>query len=264
MWLLLACTEPPPPGSPDAPDHSASPVTAHSGEPPAHSATPPGHTGATEVEPPLGGTSGGDGGEDHPRPVPVTLGSASYRLLAPDGAADARAVRVLVVLSGVEGDVLMMSNLEQLAPAFGLGDVVVAVLDGRTSTAEDAAAALDDVRAAYDVDNDRTFLLSESAGTTEGLELGLSLRQSWFAAYWANDVNARRTPDLDAAALGFAPWGNVGPGGAFADAEALVLGMADAGYQLPADAPYSGPGSGTHGSSAQLIAAVSFFDGRSR
>jgi len=120
------------------------------------------------------------------------------------------------------------------------------------------------VRAAYDIDNDRTWLLSESAGTTAGLELGLDRRPSFFAAYWANDVNAQRTPTYTATELGFAPWGNAGPGGAYADADAIVAGMAAAGYRLPSDAPYSGPGAGTHGDTNQFIAAVEFFVGKTR
>jgi len=158
----------------------------------------------------------------------------------------------------------MMSNMKQVAPYFDLGDCLVAVLDGTSSDADDGAAVLDDVRSSYDVDNDQTWLLSESAGTRAGLELGLSLRQSYFAAYWANDVNAADVPALNAAALGFAPWGNAGPGGDLPDANSIVEGMRDAGYQLPSDAPYSGPGSDTHGSSDQFLAAVSFFAGKRR
>ena len=158
----------------------------------------------------------------------------------------------------------MMSNMRQVAPYFGLEDCLVAVLDGRTTSASDGAAALDGLRGLYDVDNDRTWLLSESAGTSAGLELGLGLRQSYFAAYWANDVNAAGAPALDAGALGFAPWGNAGPGGDFVDAESIVSGIADAGYRLPADAPYSGPGADSHGSTDQFLAAVDFFADKRR
>ena len=99
------------------------------------------------------------------------------------------------------------------------------------------------------MDNDRTFLLSESAGTSAGLQLGFDLRPSYFAAFWANDVNASATPSRSASALGFAPWGNAGPGGDFADANAIVAGMQSAGYRIAEPAPYGGPGAGTHGAS---------------
>ena len=81
---------------------------------------------------------------------------------------------------------------------------------------------------------------------------------SWFAAYWANDVNAVATPSQTAAELGFAPWGNAGPSGDLRNANAIVAGMSDAGWQLPSDAPYSGSGSTTHGSTDQFLAAVDF------
>ena len=77
-------------------------------------------------------------------------------------------------------------------------------------------------------------------------------------------LNARDTPAATAEALGFAPWGNVGPGGDDAGANAIVAAMGAAGYQLPPDAPYSGPGSDTHGSTDQFLEAVSFFSDKSR
>jgi hypothetical protein len=40
--------------------------------------------------------------------------------------------------------------------------------------------------------------------------------------------------------------------------------MKAAGYRLPADAPYSGPGSTSHGSTQQFLAALAFFKGKSR
>ena len=48
-------------------------------------------------------------------------------------------------------------------------------VDGTTARAADGAAVLDAVRADFDVDNDRTWLLSESAGTAAGLLAGLPL-----------------------------------------------------------------------------------------
>jgi hypothetical protein len=160
----------------------------------------------------------------------------------------------------------MASNMKTLAAMSGLGDVIFAVLDGPSTFGNGAAgaAALDYVRGKYNVDNDRSYLLSESAGTKAGLQLGLQLRQSYFAAYWANDVNASATPAKNAAALGFAPWGNAGPGGQLAAAQAIVAGMKAAGYRLPADAPYSGAGSTQHGSTQQFMAAIAFFGGKSR
>ena len=216
------------------------------------------------VEPPFGGTSGGDGGADAPSSTSVTVGGTTYKLLAPTGSAAGRAVPLLIVISGTEGADTMMSNMRQVARYAHLDDALIAVLDGRSTRLADATAVLDDVRADFDVDNDRTWLLSESAGTAVGLQLGLDARTSFFAAYWANDVNARGTPSHTAAELGVAPWGNAGPGGDQPDADAIVAGMRDAGWQLPADAPYSGPGSETHGSTDQFLEAVSFFHDKVR
>jgi len=58
--------------------------------------------------------------------------------------------------------------------------------------------------------------------------------------------------------------GDAGPGGAFSEASIIVTGMDGAGYRLPGDAPYSGPGANQHGSTDQFLAAVSFFAGKSR
>jgi hypothetical protein len=172
----------------------------------------------------------------------------------------------MIVISGTEGMNVMANNLAGLASQLGLGGVVFAVIDGPATFGNGLAGAsvLDDVRQRFNVDNDRTYLLSESAGTRAGLSLGLSLRQSYFAAYWANDVNASATPSKTAAQLGFAPWGNAGPGGALAAATAIVNGMKSAGYRLPTDAPYSGSGSTQHGNPQQFIAALRFFVGKSR
>ncbi|MFH2005179.1 MAG: hypothetical protein ABI333_01200 [bacterium] len=220
----------------------------------------------TGVTPPIGGSSGGSGGTTAPSGAQATAGSVGYIRIVPAGYQQAVPARLMIVYSGTEGAQQMTNNLLQVAGPFGLGDVIFAVLDGVTYYGNGAAGAtvLDHVRSLYNIDNDRTFLLSESAGTSAGLQLGLDLRQSYFAAYWANDVNASATPVLTAGALGFAPWGNAGPGGDFADANAIVAGMQSAGYRLPADAPYSGTGSGTHGSPDQFMAAISFFNGKSR
>jgi hypothetical protein len=79
-----------------------------------------------------------------------------------------------------------------------------------------------------------------------------------------NDVNDRAAPAADAAALGFAPWGNAAPGGDQPDADAIVAGMAAAGYRLPAQAPYAGPGADTHGDPRQFVAAMQFFADKAR
>jgi hypothetical protein len=219
--------------------------------------------GGEGLDPPAGGSSGGSGGGAANGDVRMTPTGVTYRVIAPGGGGPLPA---MVVYSGTEGGATMTSNLLMLAGFTGNDGTVFAVLDGVDYNGDGMAGAdvLDHVRAQYDVDNDRTYLLSESAGTTAGLELGLELRQSYFAAYWANDVNASRLPQLDAAALGFAPFGNAGPGGDFADADAIVGGMEDAGYRTPEPSPYDGTGAGDHGSPDQFIAALQWFPGRTR
>jgi hypothetical protein len=219
--------------------------------------------GGGPLDPPAGGSSGGSGGGAASGDVRMTPSGVTYRVIAPGGAGPLPA---MVVYSGTEGGATMTSNLLMVAGFTGNDGTVFAVLDGVTYNGNGMAGAdvLDDIRAQYDIDNDRTYLLSESAGTSAGLELGLELRQSYFAAYWANDVNASLQPQLDAAALGFAPFGNAGPGGAFADADAIVGGMEAAGYRTPEPSPYDGPGAGDHGSPDQFIAALQWFPGRTR
>ncbi len=216
------------------------------------------------VEPPFEASSGGSGGSDHPSSTSIQIAGVSTWLLAPSGVSGRRSVPLLMVISGTEGAQGMMSNMVQVAPYFGLGDALVVVLDGRYATAADGSVVLDGLRDLYDVDNDRTWLLSESAGTRAGLQLAFDERPSWFAAYWANDVNARDEPTVHADQLGFAPWGNTGPGGDWPDANAIVDGMRAAGWRLPADAPYSGEGSDSHGSTEQFLEAVDFFAGKER
>ena len=82
--------------------------------------------------------------------------------------------------------------------------------------------------------------------------------------YWVNDVNANGAPMLSAAELGFQPYGNVGPGGDFVDANAIVAAMQAADYRTPPPAPYDGPGSDTHGDTNQFIAAMQWFPGKTR
>ena len=221
---------------------------------------------SSTVEPPLGGSSGGGGGSSPVSGSPHTSGGTTYRLIVPSTYSPSSPAPFLVVYSGTEGDVMMATNLQSVAAYAGLSDFIIAVLDGVTYNGNGDAAlpVIDDLRAQYNIDNDRTYLLSESAGTTAGLELGFQLRPSYFAAFWVNDINASGTPSRTAAELGFAPWGNAGPGGDLADATAVVAAMRTAGYRLPSDAPYSGSGSGTHGSPDQFIAACQFFPDKSR
>jgi hypothetical protein len=220
--------------------------------------------GTSPVDPPIGGSSGGTGGGAASGETRVTaVGSITYRIIAPGGAGPHP---LMIVFSGTEGGSAMTSNLASTKDYCGIGSFIFAVLDGVDywENGQAGAYVLDHVRGMYDVDNDRTYLLSESAGTRAGLQLGLDLRQSYFAAYWANDVNASATPTLATSELGFAPYGNAGPGGDWPDANAIVNGMVAAGYRCPAPAPYDGAGSGTHGSTEQFLAALSWFAGKSR
>jgi len=193
-------------------------------------------------------------------------GGIQYRLVVPSSYVAGHATPLLIVYSGTEGGQQMTSNLMQVASFTGSASFIEAVLDGVTYNGNGNAGAtvLDDVRAKYDIDNDRTYLLGESAGTTAAEALGFHLRQSYFAAYWANDVTTAASPQQSAATLGFAPWGQVGPGGQFAIASSIASSMQTAGYRLPNPAPYAGNGAGTHGDPNQFIAAISWFPGKTR
>jgi len=214
--------------------------------------------------PPFGASSNGTGGANNLSGATESASSITYRLIVP--ASPAKPCPLLIVFSGTEGGATMTSNLIGVGPSTGTDGFIRAVLDGVVYNGNGAAGAtvLDDVRAKYDIDNDRTYLLSESAGTTAGLKLGFHLRESYFAAYWVNDVNASDAPAQTASQIAFAPWGQVGPGGDFTDANAIVSAMQTAGYRLPNPAPYNGSGAGTHGDPNQFIAAVSFFPGKTR
>jgi poly(3-hydroxybutyrate) depolymerase len=217
------------------------------------------------VVPPFGGSSGGSGGAAPLSGTVQQAGAVTYRLIVPSSYSGG-ATPLLVVYSGTEGGSVMTQNLVSVGPMTGIDGFLCAVLDGVSYYGDSAAGAtaLDDVRARYNVDNDRTYLLGESAGTSAALGLGFHLRQSYFAAYWANDVNHADAPAQTAAALGFAPWGQAGPGGDYADAQQIVGAMQSAGYQLPSPAPYAGTGAGQHGSSDQFLAAISWFPGKAR
>jgi len=249
------------PGTSEGPDPTLPDDTTDPTNDP--STDPSSDTDGDGLVPPLGGSSMGQGGGGAAGDVEMTGTGVTYRIIAPGTPGKTCA---FIVYSGVEGGQLMTQNLLMTADFTGNGDCIFAVLDGKDYNGDGQAGAdvLDDVRGKYDVDNDRTYLLSESAGTTAGLELGLQLRQSYFAAYWANDVNAAGAPQLSAAELGFQPWGNAGPGGQFATANAIVDGMTAAGYRIEEPAPYDGPGAETHGDTNQFLAALQWFPGRSR
>jgi hypothetical protein len=222
------------------------------------------------LTPATGASSGGTGGAATSGVATRTTASGvAYRLIVPSTYTAGHPTPLLVVYSGTEGGATMAANLvgvEQVAP--GLSGMIRAVLDGVQYNGNGAAGAdvLDEVRAQYDVDNDRTYLLGESAGTTAAFALGFHLRQSYFAAYWANDVSAASAdgPALTAAQLGFTPSGQVGPGGASALAAAIAGKLVAAGYHTDPTTPYAGSGSGTHGAPDQFIAAVSWFSGKTR
>lgn len=222
-------------------------------------------TATGSVFPPLGGSSAGSGG---PAPVDGATRQAqgvTYRLIVPSSYTG-QPTPLLLVYSGTEGGDAMIQNLKSVGPMTGTASFVCAVLDGVTYNGDGAAGAtvLDDLRASYAIDNDRTYLLSESAGTTAGFALGFQLRPSYFAAYWANDVTTAGGPAQTASELGFAPWGQAGPGGKQAEAAQIVALMSAAGYRVPTPAPYAGKGASQHGSPDQFIAAVSWFAGKTR
>lgn len=222
--------------------------------------------GTSNVNPPFGGASGGSGGSAPVNGTTVTASTITYRLIVPSSYAPATPAPLLLVYSGTEGGAQMTSNLQSLGQTTGTSSFIRAVLDGvqYNGNGNAGATVLDDVRAKYNIDNDRTYLMGESAGTTAALALGFHIRQSYFAAYWANDVVASDAPAQSAAQLGFAPHGQAGPGGDFNDANAIVQAMKTAGYRVPNPAPYAGSGAGTHGSPDQFIAALSWFPGKSR
>ncbi len=217
------------------------------------------------VNPPFGGLSGGAGaGRETSATTPSGV---DYNIVVPSSYSGATPSEFLIVYSGVEGADTMASNLRSIGPQY-LSGFICAVLDGPTYRGDGQAGAdvLDHVRERYNIDNDRTCLLGESAGTSGAASLA-NLRQSYFAAYWANDITTEISgwrPAKTAAELGFAPWGNVGPGGQMTLAQEIVDAMAAAGYRLPPDAPYSGPGADSHGDLSQFYAALEFFPGKSR
>lgn len=225
---------------------------------------------AGALTPPGGASSGGSGGGASGGVAMRTTGNGiAYRLIVPASYSDATKAPLLIVYSGTEGGATMANNLVSLAaPVPSSAGYIRAVLDGVTYNGDGAAGVnvLDELRAKYNIDNDRTYLIGESAGTTAAFALGYHLRQTYFAAYWANDVAASTAdgPAQTAAQLGFAPWGQVGPGGATALAAAIAQKLALASYRTDSVTPYAGTGAGTHGSGDQFIAALSWLDGKKR
>lgn len=223
--------------------------------------------------PPIGQSSNGSGGA-HPRSTSGSQGRMyNYIINVPSGY-QGSPFPLMIVYSGQEGAVQMSNNLSNLG---GCSDKICVILDGRNYNmgnhnggATDGAALLDQMRSQYNVDNDRTYLLSESAGTLAGYVLGYSTRQSYFAAYWANDISGgTAAPVKNAAQLGFRPWGQVGPGGQQTNAQTMVSDMRNQGYQLDNVSPFQCSGTVpppcTHGETTQQFpAAVQWFDGKSR
>jgi poly(3-hydroxybutyrate) depolymerase len=218
--------------------------------------------------PPFGGSSMGTGGN---YPVAGDLvtskdGTVQYRLIVPQSYVPGTPTPLLIVYSGTEGSQPMSINLMSYEQQTGMSGFIRACLHGVVyyGNGQAGATVLDEMRAEYDIDNDRTYLMGESAGTTAAEQLGFYLRESYFAAYWANDVTAPDSPQQTAAQIGFAPWGQSGPGGQVAIATQIVSGMQAAGYRVPNPAPYDGTGYDTHGDLTQLQAAFSFFAGKTR
>jgi hypothetical protein len=227
----------------------------------------PGDTGdLPDLDPPAGESSEGNGGGASDGVMRTTPDGIYYYIIA-DGSTGPHPL--LIVYPGLEGGETMTNNFRMAVPHYGIEHWTVAVLEGLFYAHDGNAGAsvLDDMRSLYDIDNDRTYLLSESAGTPGGLMLGLSLRQSYFAAFWANDVSLMGSPPkpaITADDLGFSPYGNAGPGGAYDLARTIVDSMRDAGYRIPAPAPYDGPGAGSHGSNEQFQYAIQWFFDKSR
>ncbi|TET31439.1 MAG: hypothetical protein E3J72_22235 [Planctomycetota bacterium] len=207
-------------------------------------------------DPPFGESSNGSGG-----------GASGNFVLVNESAASGGPTPLLIVYSGNEGAPAMASNLR----GYLSSSIMAVVFDGNQymygDSGGDGAAALAQCREKYNIDNDRTYLLGESAGTGGARDLSMQ-RQSYFAAYWANDVEqpisswqAPKTADE----LGFKPWGQIGPGGQpLSLLEPIIQRMRDAGYRLDDPSPYAGPGYNKHGDLQQFQAAVSWFNGKTR
>jgi hypothetical protein len=159
----------------------------------------------------------------------------------------------------------MAQNLRQLSSMTGIGNHVIAVLDGRSTRAADGAAVLEQLRKWYKVDNDQQKVLTESAGTREGLTFALRSNQQDIAATWANDPVAVVAPNQQASALGFTPYGSAGAGQQASrdvqNANSIVNGMQQKGYNTKA--PYIDPNSG-HGTVNGLIEGLKYLRDKKR
>ncbi|MHC4660767.1 MAG: hypothetical protein ACYS8W_03675 [Planctomycetota bacterium] len=238
-----------------------------SGTTPTGGNTTGGTTGG-DAEFPFGGSSDGTGGATGVSSL-TTASGVNYNIIVPSSYSESTPNEFMIVYSGTEGISVMTSNLQSIPLRTGTSHFIFAVLDGPTygDSGQPGSDVLDEVRAAYNVNNDMTYCLGESRGTGGAAQLAFELRQDCFAAYWANDITPAISsyhPAETASALGFEPWGNVGPGGQMSIAEQVVQEMRDAGYRLPDDAPYSGPGSTQHGAIPQMEAALSFFVDKTR
>jgi len=224
-------------------------------------------SGTKQIDPPIGKSSKGSGGT---APISGDLQNTdgiNYYLIVPAEYSESVPIPLLLVYSGTEGGSNMTKNLISLEAVGNLGGYIKAILDGKNYYGNGTAGSkvIDHLRTLYNIDNDRTYLLSESAGTSAGLELGFTLKQSYFAAFWVNDLNdSSFTPAKNSTELGFKPWGQAGPGGNFSDANIVINSMKEAGYRLPTEAPYNGTGADAHGNTTQFINAAKWFYGKSR
>ena len=216
------------------------------------------------VVPPFGASSNGSGGTYPINGTRVSANGVTCSMIVPSSYNPANPTCFVLAYSGCEGDQTFASAIKSAVGQTGTSSFIFAILDGYVASANDGVTVMNYIREKYNIDNDKTYMLTESAGTPEGMKVGFDVLQSYFAAYWANDIICAGGPAKTAAQLGFAPWGNSGPGGDFADAETIVDNMRAAGYRLPPDAPYSGAGSSAHGSPSQYMAALSFFPGKTR
>lgn len=218
---------------------------------------------ASAIQPPRGASSRGSGGGTAPTGSFVTVGAVQYALIVPSAYRANQPAPLVVVVAGAQGAAALANALLLNAASVGPSGAILAVVDAMiyVDAAGAAAQTLDDVRARYNVDNDRTYLLGDAEGVAAAFELGLQRRQSWFAALWGNDLVAvpLSRPARSAAEVGVAPWANVSPGGLTVFARQVVAALREGGYRLPQDAPYGGSGATTRGSVAAQQAALRFF-----
>ena len=118
------------------------------------------------ADPPLDQSSEGSGGADAALTASLQASGVDYLLLAPTGSAVGHRRPFLLVIAGAESARGMMNNLQQVAEYGGIDNALIAVVAASDGvTASDAAVVLDAVRASFDVDNDRTWLLSDTVGS---------------------------------------------------------------------------------------------------